>query len=454
VAVTRPPHGGRVVTIEEFVTIPSAAIAREREGTTLPGGTVVDRLLASGGMASVYLGRGPHEEPVAIKIMHAHLLEAPTVKERFVREGRLCQSLVHEGVPVIHSVSELADGTVALVMDLLSGETVAQRMRRKGGYLPPQEVLAIADRVLDVLEAAHARGIVHRDIKPDNVFLTADGGLKLLDFGVAGAREQDGEKLTQAGFALGTPAFMSPEQAQGAWEEVDGRTDLWAVGATMFTLLVGEPPHVAATPLQELVAAATESIPPIATRIPGLRPALAEVVDRALLRERDARFADAATMHEAVRRAWASVGGSAPMQLVWDQIANEVEVSSPEIEVRASDALTIDAPAASVHSDVVPAGTADRGDWSIPPPSDVARIVTVEELAKSDSFAALAPLLQRSSRPSPPQASNENAVTASAAASSTEGESRSRAVRQRPIVWLVVVLIVVALGALIARVTR
>ena len=374
-----------------------------REGQSIPGGFTLEKLIASGGMAYVYRGVDAQGSPVTIKIMRHELLEEPTVRARFVREGKLCQAFVHEGVPRIFALADLPDGTVAIAMELLAGETVAQRARRNGGYLPPQEALAIADRVLDVLEAAHARHIVHRDIKPDNVFLTTAGELKLLDFGVASAREQDGEKLTHAGYALGTPAFMSPEQAQGRWDDVDGRTDLWAVGATMFALLVGEPPHAAASPIQEFVAAATETVPPIRSRVPGLRRAVASLVDRALERDADARFADATAMRVAVRAAWLALGGPASMQRVWDRIASEVVASCPEIEIEmpryASGQGTIAQERAPVTSDVVPASAPTSSGWSVPPPSDAARIVTREDLEKSGGFAALEPLLRKRSDP-------------------------------------------------------
>jgi serine/threonine protein kinase len=377
-----------------------------REGETVAGGFVFEELIASGGMAIVYRGRAPDGAPIAIKVMRAELLEEPTVRARFVREGKLCQAFTHPGVPRIHGVWDMPDGTVAIAMELLAGETVGQRAKRFGGYLPPQEVLAIVDRVLDVLEAAHARKIIHRDIKPDNVFLTASGDLKLLDFGVASAREQDGEKLTHAGYALGTPAFMSPEQAQGRWEDVDGRTDLWAVGATMWALLVGEPPHQSDSPIQELVAAATMTVPPIETRVPGLRPAIRSLVDRALERDAEKRYDDATGMRVAVRAAWLALGGPATMQLVWDRIASEVVTSSPEIDLArrydsghhtVPDVRTVDVSTPRLAAEAAPRPPRARGSgagWSVPPPSDVARIVTRRDLETSQEFAALEPLLR------------------------------------------------------------
>src|SRR5262249_43983251 len=120
-------------------------------------------------------------------------------------------------------------------------ETLEARRLRKGGTLPAGEVLSLADQVADVLAAAHDKGIVHRDLKPENLFLSQDRVVKILDFGIARRREgsEPGRGGTRVGVVLGTRAFMAPEQARARWELVDGRTDLWALGATMFTLLSG-----------------------------------------------------------------------------------------------------------------------------------------------------------------------------------------------------------------------
>src|SRR5581483_6135053 len=129
-----------------------------------------------------------------------------------------------------------------LVMQLLNGETLDARLARSDGKLPQEEVLQITCAILDCLEAAHARGIVHRDIKPGNLFLTTDGLVKVLDFGIARLSERRGKQGDTTGMqALGTPDFMPPEQARGHWDQVDGRSDLFAVGAVMLYALTGTP---------------------------------------------------------------------------------------------------------------------------------------------------------------------------------------------------------------------
>src|SRR5262249_13153068 len=147
----------------------------------------------------------------------------------------------HPGVASVLSGCVSEAGESFLVMELLEGETLAARMGRLGGTLDPRFVLAITDAALDVLAHVHDKGIVHRDLKPENLFYTSDGQVKVLDFGIAYLPDMPATDLTiTPGMAIGTPAFMPPEQAQGRWELLDGRADLWALGATMFTLLTGQ----------------------------------------------------------------------------------------------------------------------------------------------------------------------------------------------------------------------
>jgi serine/threonine-protein kinase len=167
--------------------------------------------------------------------------------------------------------------------------------------------LHIADAVLDILIAAHAAGVVHRDIKPDNIFITNDGQVKLLDFGIAWRADTvsiDGDS------ALGTPVFMPPEQASCDWGAIDGRTDLWSLGATMYLLLTGSYVHPARSIHEELIAAMTQPVSPLRSVAPGVPQSVAEVVDRALAFDREQRFADALSMQQAVRSVLESLRSS------------------------------------------------------------------------------------------------------------------------------------------------
>src|SRR5262249_27814035 len=146
-----------------------------------------------------------------------------------------------------------------------------------------EEVAFAADGLLDVLAAAHRNGILHRDVKPSNVFVTRTGGIKLLDFGIASLRELSlGARQTRAGKALGTPAFMAPEQARGSWDDVDARADLWSVGATMFRLLTGHTVHQAQDDRELVQTACTRPAASLAESRPDLPAALVTLVDRAL----------------------------------------------------------------------------------------------------------------------------------------------------------------------------
>jgi serine/threonine-protein kinase len=311
---------------------------RDRRGEVLPDGVRLGAQIAYGGMGALYRAKTAKAQEIAVKIMHRALLEAPAVRERFLREGRITSDLRHPGIPRVYAVHELPDGTVALEMELLRGETMHQRLERRG-YLAPQEVLVVADLVLAVLEAAHAKGVVHRDVKPDNVFLTVEGELKVLDFGIARAREAGFQGLTIAGLALGTPGFMAPEQANGRWHEVDARTDLWALGATMYTALAGEPPSSPAKPIGEVVG--------------GLKKPVRELIDKALAVKRDDRFPDASAMRQAVLDAWRATAGKTSMQEVWTHLRSDIVVANPALASAEIDAAeiaitgTTDAPAPS-----------------------------------------------------------------------------------------------------------
>src|SRR5262249_25617187 len=155
------------------------------------------------------------------------------VRARFVREAYFANKIDHPGVVRVLEDGEDEDGLPYIAMELLDGETLEARLARKGGKLSVNEVLWAADRTLQVLAAAHKQGIVHPDIKPENLFLTHDRKLKVLDFGIA--RIADSRETTTMGTVLGTLAFMPPEQARGATNEIGVQSDLWSVGATMFT---------------------------------------------------------------------------------------------------------------------------------------------------------------------------------------------------------------------------
>jgi eukaryotic-like serine/threonine-protein kinase len=281
-------------------------LCRARLGTTLKSKWRLDALLGMGGMACVYSATHRNGKRAAVKLLHPLISHEPSLRKRFLREGYLANKVRHPGAVEVIDDDVTEDGAVFLVMELLEGESLQARNSRLK-VLAPGEVLRIADQLLDVLVAAHAEGIVHRDLKPDNVFLHRDGRVKVLDFGIARLREPASVKATATGTSMGTPAYMPPEQARGLWEEVDARSDLWAVGATMFVALTGRDVHRARTINELLLAAMTKKAPPLSEIAPHLPPEVCAVVDRALAFDRDERFPDARAMQAAVRAALATL---------------------------------------------------------------------------------------------------------------------------------------------------
>jgi serine/threonine protein kinase len=230
-------------------------------------------------------------------MLHPELAKIEEVRARFLREGYVANRVPHSGVVrIIDDDDDEDDATVFLVMELLEGSTLSDRAVSAGGRLPADEVVGRALECLDVLAAAHEHGIVHRDLKPENLFVTSRGELKVLDFGVA---RLVGAGATRSGQLLGTPAFMAPEQAGGRIREIDARTDLWSLGAVMFTLLTGRPVHLAANPAEQMIYAATQPAPAIGAIAP-VPAALSNVIDRALAFGREARWASARAMQEAL----------------------------------------------------------------------------------------------------------------------------------------------------------
>ena len=285
--------------------------ARERIGKVLRDKWRIDGLLGIGGMAAVYAATHTNNgKQVAIKLLHPEVLSNPEARSRFLREGYVANKVGHPGTVQVLDDDIDDDGSVFLVMELLDGESFEARRVRSGNFLPSIDVLKVADRVLDVLAMAHEKGIVHRDIKPDNIFLTRDGGVKLLDFGIARLRDSMRRATMTSGGAIGTPAFMPPEQARGRWNDVGPRTDIWALGATMFTALTGHLVHEAETVNELLLAAMTKPAPPLASMLPGVPVTVSAVVDRALAHEMDARWPDARTMQSMVRMAFQSLAAA------------------------------------------------------------------------------------------------------------------------------------------------
>ncbi|WP_437764174.1 serine/threonine-protein kinase [Sorangium sp. So ce281] len=283
------------------------AACERRVGTTLRGKWTIDRLVGIGGMAAVYAATHKIGRREAIKILHPEVARSKDLRARFEREAQAVNRFQHPGVVEIRDIDVTEDGAPFLVMELLDGESLADRLQRLGN-IELGEMLRLMDELLDVLGAAHGQGIIHRDIKLDNLFVEKTGRLKVLDFGIA--RMRDGVKTamrTRTGATLGTVSYMAPEQVRGI--SVDHRADLFAAGATMFRVIAKRRIHEARTESELLVKMATMAAPPLASVAPETPHALCLVVDRALAFDRDRRYPDARTMQADVR---ALLHGAAP----------------------------------------------------------------------------------------------------------------------------------------------
>lgn len=277
------------------------ARAGAKLGKLLRGKYVLDRVLGIGGMATVYAATHRNAKRFAVKMLHPELSKNEDVRARFLREGYVANKIEHPGAVDVLDDDTTDDGEAFLVMELLEGCTVEQMADAIGGRLPMEAALAVAYQLLDVLAAAHDMSIVHRDVKPANLFVLPDGTLKVLDFGIARLRDATSQTATGAS-VLGTPAFMAPEQAISA-SEVDGRTDIYAVGATIFTLVSGAPVHYGSTPQEQIIIAATTQAPSLASVVPDAHPAVVAVVDKALAFAKKDRWESAAAMRDAIEKA-------------------------------------------------------------------------------------------------------------------------------------------------------
>jgi serine/threonine-protein kinase len=290
---------------------PLMARAEERVGRTLHEKWRLDVLLGVGGTAAVYAATHRNGSRAAVKVLHPEASSNAFVRDRFLWEGYVANAVGHEAAVRVIDDDVADDGSLFLVTELLDGETLEERRARFGGKLPQAEVLLVADQLLEMLIAAHGKGIVHRDVKPENVFLTRAGRIKVLDFGIA--RHGDGAAATaliRSGTMIGTPSYMAPEHARGQFDELDERSDLWSCGATLFRLLSGRGVHEGETIEEEIANARDKPALPLATVAPEVHAAVARLVDRALAFEKEKRWTDASEMRAAVREAYFDCVGS------------------------------------------------------------------------------------------------------------------------------------------------
>ena len=254
-------------------------------GTVLSGRYRLEAKLGSGGMSTVYLARDQTlDRQVAVKVMHREMSEQADQLERFRQEARSVAKLSHPNVVSVIDAGE-DGGHPYIVFEYVEGETLKQRINRDGA-LAPQEAIAYAIEIARGISMAHARNMVHRDIKPQNILIDAEGRAKLTDFGISRQLEQDG--MTATGRVLGTTDYVAPEQAMG--RKVDPRTDIYSLGVVLYEMLVGQVPFSADSQVGVAMKHVNEELPDVQRRRPEVSAAVALVVERSTTKDPAERY--------------------------------------------------------------------------------------------------------------------------------------------------------------------
>jgi serine/threonine-protein kinase len=300
---------------------------RERIGTKLADKYEITAILGSGGMGTVYVAAHAWTgRRVAVKVLKPSYVENEEVVKRFLREARAAAALHHPNVVDVLDMGRTDDGAVYMVLELLEGDSLGSLLRQHG-KMEPARVLPILVPMAEALAEVHDRGFVHRDLKPDNIFVASLRGRtvpKLLDFGIAKALH-DPDSSTRTGAIMGTAYYMSPEQASGR-SDVGPPTDIWALGVVLYEALAGTPPFTAETATGVLVKILTTPPAPVPDHVPAQ---IARVVENAMRSDPRERFADMRAMASAMREAAEELRITLP-----DAVA--VEVRTPEEIERAS----------------------------------------------------------------------------------------------------------------------
>ncbi|HJL23894.1 MAG TPA: serine/threonine-protein kinase, partial [Polyangiaceae bacterium LLY-WYZ-15_(1-7)] len=282
-------------------------------GQTVAGKYEVTAIIGIGSMGTVYAAtQADLDREIALKVLHPHVAADPKVERRFHREARTASRLSHPNTVQVFDYGKENDGsTLYIAMELLDGPDLLEIVDEESP-LTPRRIGHLVGEVLFALEEAHDHGVIHRDLKPENIVVVEDHQgrehVKVCDFGIAKLVEHEGSALTVTGFVCGTPEYMAPEQARG--EPLDGRADLYAIGCLLHHLLVGEPPFRGPSALGTITQHLTEEVVPPSRRRPDLHVphALDEVCMRALQKDRDDRYPDAAAMRAALEEAVDALG--------------------------------------------------------------------------------------------------------------------------------------------------
>jgi serine/threonine-protein kinase len=278
------------------MTAPLDPLSRLR--AALVGQYDIDRVLGQGAMGTVFLGKDRAlDREVAIKVVAVEVASSPVLRERFLQEARVVARLRHPNIVAVYAAGE-ADGQLYFAMELVRGESLRELLQREG-RIPADRARSILHDLALALDYAHSQGVVHRDVKPENILLDAETGRAMLtDFGVARALERDGS-LTGTGVVLGSPRYMSPEQATGE-RTLDGRSDLYSLGLVGYEMLLGKPVVEGTTAASILVKHLTETAAPLARAVPGAPREVADTVDRALAKAPEQRWSTGREMADAL----------------------------------------------------------------------------------------------------------------------------------------------------------
>ncbi len=307
---------------------------------TMVGRYRVEEMIGHGGMGSVYSILQPAiHKRMALKLLHEEYVDRKDVVQRFFDEARAVNLIGHPNIVDIHDFSNLPDGRPFIIMEFLEGQSLEDYLEEKE-QLPAEEVLAIFKQVTSALAAAHAKEIVHRDLKPDNLFLTSqvDGSLhvKVLDFGIAKLENQALDiSLTQTGVVMGTPTYMSPEQAMGNSQSVNCCTDIYSLGIILYELLVGIPPYVGKSFAELILKHIQGEIPNLCTERPDLPLAWNSVLQKAMAKAPEQRYQSTRELYVAMEAAYNGVDLSPAAEELEDE-AEAVAGLSVEASIETS----------------------------------------------------------------------------------------------------------------------
>lgn len=319
-------------------------------GQTLAGKYSIEELIKSGGMGSVY--RGKHvlmDKTVAVKVLRPSLAVDDVVVARFSREAKAASRISHPHAVSVTDFGEAENGVVFLVMEYLDGQTLKEIIRNEGP-MPLARAVEIVRQVSGALDAAHQQGVVHRDLKSDNVMLNQTNGgdwAKVLDFGIAKIQEPEGTRdhdITAPNLVIGTPQYMSPEQCSQTGP-IDARSDVYSLGVILYEMLAGRVPFTGESPTVIMMKQVQDAPPSILAARPDLPKGIGEVVERALAKQPAARFQTAGQLSEALTAIAADAPAVTALPPTPDTVANEpvkIEDEADEITVvRPREALIV-----------------------------------------------------------------------------------------------------------------